>query len=105
MYKVIFNKDEKKLKTDFFRIIRCLASLSLRDTQEIFDYIQESKENKILLIAGVSLEKANDLKAQMSELGYSVSIEETDIMQPVLIFPKANKIFSFSRIFGINEKK
>lgn len=83
--------------------LRLVADLGLREAKELSDYLSASLPR--LLVAGVDQDVAQHISHLLQEAGAAVSVEESSLSEPMLLYPQANQRYQWHWFSGSTPMK
>ena len=89
-------------KTELTRVMRTLSPhLKLNQATDIATYI--CNHGKVTLAAGIDVKVANHIKKQMSIEGVHITVNESSIETPMIIFPSVNEKWKWGKLLTIEK--
>jgi ribosomal protein L7/L12 len=81
---------------------RFWKGLGLKEAKELYQY---AKDNcPCVLLAGVDLESAEDLMNQLRDVGVTVSMRESVLQNPMIVYPAADRQYELHWFFGLRHR-
>lgn len=80
--------------------LRLVADLGLKDAKDVADFLRSSGSDGCVLVAGVEQEVADHVAALFHEAGGNAEVQESSIVAPMLLCPKANEKYAWHWLRG-----
>lgn len=81
---------------------RAYLGLGLKDAKQLCQYARENYP--CVLLAGIDCELAEALRRQLHEGGVTVSIRESALPNPMIVYPPVDKQYEMHWFFGLRRR-
>lgn len=83
------------------KFLRLVAALGLKDAKDVADFLRSSGSDGCVLVAGVEQEVADHVAALFHEAGGNAKVEQSSIVAPMFLWPKANEKYTWHWFRGL----
>ena len=75
--------------------LRLVADLGLKDAKDVADFLRSTGSDGCVLVAGVEQDVADHVAELFHQAGGNAEVQESSIVVPMLLCPKANKKYAW----------